>query len=147
MHDTDNPTMPPPAVFRALRLDWWNRQPKRGWGEGTLYLMGDEPTPFHPLYEWERHLDLLLSLDPCSGQAQRMVEDALKTMRWIVESENRAAAKAREPLTAEERAAVAINRLRPTHRTLSMRGVLRLAREIARDEEMGRVDNERNPVD
>ena len=138
MHDTDNPTMPPPAVFRALRLDWWNRQPKRGWGEGTLYLLGDEPTAFHPLHEWEKHLDLLLSLDPCSAQAQRMVEFALKTMRWIVESESRAAAKpkkAREPLTSEERAAIARGPIKPTHRTLSMRGVLRLAREIARDEE------------
>jgi hypothetical protein len=47
------------------------------------------------------------------------------------------AAKAREPLTPEERAAIALHRSRPTHRTLSIRGVLRIPREIAREEEMG----------
>jgi hypothetical protein len=87
MHKTDDPTMPPLAALRALRLDWWNRQPKRRPGEGMLYLLGDEPTPFSPLYEWERHLDLLLSLEPNSAQAQRMVAAALETMRWIVERE------------------------------------------------------------
>jgi hypothetical protein len=85
MHETDNPTLPPLSVLLALRLDWWNRQPKHSGGpwKGPLYLLGDEPTPFCPLYEWEKHLDLLLSLDPDSTQAQRMVEDAVKTMRWI----------------------------------------------------------------
>jgi hypothetical protein len=45
--------------------------------------------------------------------------------------------KVREPLTPDERAAIARGPIKKTHRTLSMRGVLRLAREIARDEEMG----------
>jgi hypothetical protein len=87
--------MPPPAVLRTLRLDWWNRQPKRKPGEGTLYLLGDEPTPFSPLFEWERHLDLLLSLDPCSWQAQRMVADAVEQMHWVAERERREARRRR----------------------------------------------------
>jgi hypothetical protein len=91
MQKTDDPTLPPPAVLRALRLDWWNRHPQHPLNSmhGSLYLTGDEPTIFSPFHEWDEHLDMLLSLDPDSAQAQRMVRSALETMRWIVEREAR----------------------------------------------------------
>jgi hypothetical protein len=73
------------AVLRALRLDWWRRQPKHAggpWG-GPFYLLGDEPTPFSPISEWEAFLDVLLTLDPRSTMVQRLVADAMATMARI----------------------------------------------------------------
>jgi hypothetical protein len=112
MHKTDDPTVPPPHLLLALRTHGRNRRRARprvrtpkerlfspgGLYEAakrareeqhrTLYLI-DEPTPWHPLKVWRKHLRELRKLDQSSRQVKEAMARAGETIRWIEAQERR----------------------------------------------------------
>jgi hypothetical protein len=69
MHKTDDPTMPPLSVLKALR------RPR------LLYMI-DEPSPFEGVKVWQAHLRHLRMLKQ-TAQVKRLIADAIEMIEWI----------------------------------------------------------------